>query len=303
MVTISAVIPTHRRPDLLRRAIDSVLEQTYLAHEIIVVDDACCEKTKALINSYSYPSLIYVGNEDGSGAASSRNLGVKNATGEYVAFLDDDDIWLPTKLEKQADMIKLQKLDVCFSRLLVKYENSDICYSTSTVNVSDPHVEILMENYIGATISAVVLRSLFDSIGGFDLNFKAREEYDLWIRLIHSGAAVGVVEEPLAISFRSLENRARISLNVSNYVSAIALLNKKHGSLVEEVLSSQQRLERKKRQYDFIAAQAVSIGLKKDAVYYYFKSLQIRPSVKSLVGLLVSFVSPKILIKLREKIS
>lgn len=301
-ITISVVIPTHKRPELLRRSIQSVLDQIRLPDEIIIVDDAACTETKELVEEYGLQWLTYIENSDGSGASSSRNLGAEIATGDYIAFLDDDDVWLPSKLEKQSKLIMHDGLDVCFSRLSVQYENSSISYSTSASNVSNPSLEILMENYIGGTISAVIRRSLFTSVGGFDLGFKAREEYDLWIRLIHAGASVGVVEAPLAIAYRSLDNRARVSSSVDNYICAITLLNIKHKALVDKYLSIQQKIERTKRQYNFIAAQAVSIGLKKQAILYYFKSLAAKPSIKALIAMLVCSLSPKLLIKLREKI-
>lgn len=301
-MNISVVIPTHKRSELLRRSIDSVFSQTYPAYEIIVVDDAGCDATRLLVENYNIPMIRYFENNNGTGAASSRNLGAEVATGDYIAFLDDDDVWLSSKLEKQCRLIMEGNLDVCFSRLSVQYENSSICYSTSVCNVPNPSFEILMENYIGATISAVIRRSLFVTVGGFDLSFKAREEYDLWIRLIHTGASIGVVEEPLAISYRSLENRARVSLSVDNYISAISLLNAKHKILVDKFLSSPQKIERVKRQYNFIAAQAVSIGLRKEAILYYFKSLAAKPSMKALLAMLVCSLSPRLLIKLREKI-
>lgn len=301
-ITIAVVIPTHNRPELLRRAIQSVLDQTVLPDEIIVVDDLNDVATKETCFSLNSNLVRYVPNLEGRGASSSRNLGAISARSEFIAFLDDDDIWLPEKLAKQRKLIEDRGLDLCFSQLLVQYEDTDISYSTTTKNILDPKTEILIENYIGATISAVVRRDLFLSIGGFDESFRAREEYDLWIRLIHEGAKVAVVEESLAVSFRSLEQRNRISLNVDNYISAIEMLNCKHQGLVDRLLSAEQKRLRKRKQFDFIAAQAVSIGLRKEAVQYYFKSLMVRPSIKSLIGVSVSVISPRLLIKLREKL-
>lgn len=302
-LTVSVIIPTHDRIDLLKRAIESALNQTRKPDEVIVVDDLNDVATKKLCEQYLSSGVVYIPNVKGRGASSSRNLGALKAKSEFIAFLDDDDIWLPEKLEKQCSLIEGNGLDVCFSQLLIQYENTDISYPTNAKNLPEPKVEILMENYIGATISAVIRKETFLTINGFDELFKAREEYDLWIKLIHVNAEIGIVEEPLAISYRSLEQRDRISQNVDSYIEAIEMLNSKHEGLVNKFLNNRQKKVRKKKQFDFIAAQAVSIGLKREAVQYYFKSLLISPSVKALVGCVISIISPKLLIKLREKLS
>lgn len=301
-MTVSVVIPTHDRCELLHRALKSVLTQTVQPNEIIVVDDLNDKKTKELCESFPNDIVRHIPNTNGKGASSSRNLGVEKSNSEFVAFLDDDDVWLPEKLEKQMKLIRSKDLDACFSQLLVKYEGTNISYATKAKNVINPKQDILIENYLGATISAIVKRTLFIQVAGFNEQYKAREEYDLWIKIIHNNARIGVVEEPLAISYRSLENRNRISLNINSYIEAIDLLNSKYSKLVCQFLSNQQKKHRKKKQYDFLAAQAVSIGFKKAAVENYYRSLSVAPSLKSFLGLVVSMISPKLLIKLREKI-
>lgn len=299
---VSVIIPTHNRVVSLKRAIESVLNQTRKPDEVIIVDDLNDATTKELCEQFSADNVIYISNIEGRGASASRNLGALKAKSEFVAFLDDDDIWLPEKLEQQCALIDKKNLDVCFSQLLIKYENTDISYPTSAKNLPNPKTEILMENYIGATISSVIRRSVFLAVDGFDETIRAREEYDLWIKLIHANARVGVVEEPLAVSYRSLEQRDRISLNVDSYISAVEMLNSKHEALVNKFLDTAQKKLRKKKQFDFIAAQAVSIGLRKEAVRYYLKSLTVKPSAKALIGFSISAISPKLLIKLREKL-
>lgn len=301
-ITITAVIPTHKRPRLLKRAIESVLTQTLAVDEIIVVDDAGCAESEAIVKGFNNELLKYIHNEDGQGASSSRNLGAKLAKSEFVAFLDDDDEWLPTKLEKQSKLIRSGNLDACFSQLQIKYENTDISYATKSKKGKNYITDILMENYIGGTISSVIKKQAFLDVGGFDINYKAREEYDLWIKLITNNYSFDIVEEPLAIAYRSLEKRQRISSSINNYVSAIDRLNEKHKEAVNAQLSENQKKKRVKMQYEFLAAQAASIGLKKESVVYYAKSLLVKPSLKSLVGLFFSAISPTLLIKIRAKL-
>lgn len=298
---VSVIIPTHRRPRLLVRSVRSVLTQTSEPDEVIVVDDANCDETRKVLKEFGN-KVLYVVNEQGKGAPSSRNIGAQVATGDFVGFLDDDDEWLPQKLEKQVERIQEKNLDACFSQIQIVYENLNFSYPTNSRDVGDPLKEILKENFIGGTISALVKRDKFIKVGGFDESFPAREEYDLWIRLISSGGRIGIVEEPLAIAYRSFFGRLRISADINNYEKAIEMLNNKHKNLLISQLSPSESKERLKKQMDFLAAQAISINLGKVAFTYYVKSLLVKPSLKSFVGAVISIISPKMLITIRSKI-
>ena len=299
-VLVSVVIPTHNRDEnTLLRAINSCIEQSLKPFEIIVVDDVCNERVKEFVENIAFNNINYLENS-GKGASASRNLGAKNAKGNYIAFLDDDDTWFPDKLEKQVSLVKENHLDAVFSQLLVKYDVSGGEYATKARNVSNPLKSICIENYIGATISCLIRRELFLELKGFDEMFLAREEYDLWIRVIESGAKIGIVEEPLAISNRSF-SRERISSNISSYESAIDLLNEKHKKLVLDTLNESERKHRESKQYCFLAAQAISINKGGIASKYYFKSFFKSFSPKSMVLAILSLISPKFLIMLRSK--
>lgn len=299
---ISVVIPTHKRPKLLQRAIKSVLAQTLLPFEIIIVDDAGSPESEEVLKGFNSKLLRYVHNADGQGASSSRNLGAKLSRGDFVAFLDDDDEWVSVKLEKQRDLIKKSSLDACFSQIQIIYEDTDLSYPTASCMPADPLTLILRKNFIGGTISAVIKREVFENLQGFDLEYKAREEYDLWIKIVLNGFKIGIVEEPLAVAYRSLNRRQRISANINNYVLAVDRLNEKYKNEVNSHFSKKEKNSRTKMQYEFLAAQAVSIGLRQEAVIYYAKSLGVKPSVKACIGLLISAISPKLLIKIRSKV-
>ncbi|MDW1886838.1 glycosyltransferase family A protein [Vibrio sp. Vb2131] len=300
---VAVVIPTHERPELLKRSMMSVLNQTLLPSEIIVADDTGSLLTQDVVETFSqdYPSvdIIFLSNSS-SGASSSRNLGAQFARSSYVAFLDDDDIWLPNKLEEQMSMLEKQNLDAVFSQLIVRYEGLGIEYVTKTSNVENPLKSICTENYLGATISCLVCKRLFLELGGFDVSFQAREEYDLWIRIICFNAKIGVVEKPLAISHRSFE-RKRISSELVRYEQGVDLLNRKHRDLVDRCLTKKERSQRSSKQFDFLAAQAVSIGKRLGSAKYYYSSFITTPKFRTLVLMLLSVSSPLFLIKLRSR--
>jgi glycosyltransferase involved in cell wall biosynthesis len=301
LITITAIIPTHNRPDLLKRSIISVLEQTEPVDEIIIVDDTNSVETRNTVNSLNSGNLRYVFNPN-QGASASRNLGVNTATSDFVAFLDDDDEWMKDKVKLQKEAILSKNLDACFSQLIINYGDKQIKYNTSARLPNNIRKEICIENFIGGTISAIIRRELFISISGFDIHFPAREEYDLWIRLIQKGAHIDIVEKPLAIAHRSLNKRIRISSNMENYEKAIELLNKKHQRLIDAELTPKQQQLRQRKQYEFLAAQAVSIGLRNKSIRYYLLSLQSKFNIKTLIMLIVAAISPILLIRFRSLI-
>lgn len=301
-ISVSVVIPTHNRVDDLSRAIDSVINQTILPQEILVVDDVSDLDTKKLVDRYSHCKVRYILNTIGRGASSSRNLGTREARGNFVAFLDDDDEWLPHKLEEQLNEIKDKpNVDAVFTRILVRYEELGIEYSTNAENRTNIIKSILVENFLGATISAMINRQRLIDLGGFDPNFPAREEYDLWIRLIATGSTISVIEKPLAISYRSFLRGDRISSNINNYILANEMMDKKHDALIHNHLTDNEQRERLDKQFNFIAAQALSIGDRKNSFFYYLRSMIISFSIKKLVLAFMSLVSPRFLILLRSQ--
>jgi len=297
-VTVAAIIPTHKRPELLARAISSVLNQSKPVDEVIVIDDASCDRTLNVVRSFKSNAVKYFRNPD-VGASSSRNYGVQVASCDFVAFLDDDDEWAPDKIKLQMAMVEEQNLDLCFTRIQIVYEGTNIRYLTNARMSENLARDICIENCIGGTISSMIRRELFLSVQGFDLNFHAREEYDLWIRLIHAGARVGILEIGLSIAYRSLYNRKRISSDVKKYENAIALLNTKYKSLIEESLSHDQQSLRYRKQCEFLAAQAVSSGLRVAGFKYYVKYLQSRFNLKIAAMAMVCLVHPILLIRMR----
>ena len=102
---VSTIIPTHNRSKMLNRSINSVLNQTYSAIECIVIDDGSTDNTVDVIETQKDDRLIYVSHKSNRGASAARNTGIRHSNGEYISFLDDDDEWLPTKLEKQVELL------------------------------------------------------------------------------------------------------------------------------------------------------------------------------------------------------
>ncbi len=199
MASVSVVIPVFNRETLIKRAIDSVLAQTVVATEIIIVDDGSTDNTVAMLKS-RYPEVIII-EQDNLGVSAARNAGIKNARYDWIAFLDSDDIWHQNKLEKQ-----LQKLNNAPEYLLC---HSNEIWMRNGIRVKQLHkhkktggyiFEKCLPSCVISPSSVIMHRRLFDEVGLFDENLPACEDYDLWLRIC-SRYPVLHIEEALVSKF------------------------------------------------------------------------------------------------------
>lgn len=109
---VSIIMPSYNTASFISKTIESVLNQTYKNWELLIVDDCSTDDTDEIVSKYNDKRIVYLKNEKNSGAAISRNRALRNAKGKWIAFLDSDDLWHPTKLEKQIKFMK--KMDISF---------------------------------------------------------------------------------------------------------------------------------------------------------------------------------------------
>jgi len=185
---ISVIIPTYNRAAFISDAIQSVLRQTNKDFELIVVDDGSTDNSCDVIRPYA-DRITYIYQQN-AGIAAARNAGIEHSKGKYVTFLDSDDIWLPTKLEKQVSFFK-QHLDIgmVYADYGMFSEEGIIDSShSSRKNLNISHrsgyvfEELLMNCHIH-TITVMVKREVLADVGLFDVNFATGEDYDLWLRI------------------------------------------------------------------------------------------------------------------------
>lgn len=174
MPQVSVIIPTYNRADCVTRSIDSALSQTYKDYEIIVVDDGSTDNTKQILQSYVDKGLIRYIYQDNAGCAAARNAGISDAKGEWIAFLDSDDVWLPDKLAEQMQYLLETGLDICFTNTAFDYgEGVEIETSNSKQTdrwvLTDSLELVITSNEFHNTLpSMVVRRALLKKIGFFD---------------------------------------------------------------------------------------------------------------------------------------
>lgn len=230
---VSAVIVTHNRLSLLQRSVESVLNQTYENIELIVVDDASMDGTQEWCENQDF-KYIRIPREKSKGGNYARNLGWRNATGKYIAFLDDDDCWHPEKIEKQ--LIKLKNSDAQIVHCAIKRE----------IIEADGHIRfvdnLLNRKYQGnlssrilyqislITSTMMVSKELLNKVNGFDENCKFWQEYELSIRLLQHSNLI-LVNEPLVIYRVDVSDPNRLTNKLDGWEENANYIYKKHQNL------------------------------------------------------------------------
>jgi glycosyltransferase involved in cell wall biosynthesis len=235
--SVSVIIPTYNRAGVLPRALDSVISQSHAADEIIVVDDGSTDETEAVIRS-AYLDITYL-KQNNLGVSAARNLGIRHATGDWIALLDSDDSWLPEKLEAQRDRL-LQDPDhrLCHTEeIWIRNGNR--------VNQMNKHRKYGGDIYshclplcVISPSSAVIHHSLLEDVGLFDEELPACEDYDLWLRIC-SRESVLFVETPLINKFGGHEDQ----LSRKHWGMDRFRIRAMEKMLAAELLTDQQRLE------------------------------------------------------------
>jgi teichuronic acid biosynthesis glycosyltransferase TuaG len=222
---VSVIITTYNRVKLLEHTLNSVLNQTHTNLEIIIVSDASFDGTDKYIESISDSRLKYFKLSNNSGLPSvTRNVGLKYATGEYIAFCDDDDIWKINKIEKQ--LIKIENHDLCFSkRSFINEYGLPIKHRPIFFPRQLTLSTLLITNYIVLS-SVVIKKSIINQFVGFNElpEFKASEDYELWTRLLANNISITLCPEELVL-YRIHTNN--ISNNMVAGIERTMLINNK----------------------------------------------------------------------------
>lgn len=200
----SVVIPTYNRAGLLSRALESALSQSLPADEILVVDDASTDNTKAVVEGLKVPRLRYFRHQNRSGAAAARNTGIRASHGLYIALLDSDDVWHPSKLARQVEVLDQAPPEVGavysgFWRIMPEGPRY-IPDRALKVKEGRLFIPLLRGEYLIYTSAILVRKCVFEEIGLFDIGFQALEEQDLWMRMAHS-YEFRFIDEPLGVSY------------------------------------------------------------------------------------------------------
>jgi glycosyltransferase involved in cell wall biosynthesis len=205
--TVSVIIPTYNRAELISKTIENVFEQTYTDFEMIVVDDGSSDNTVERLSAWG--DKIRLIRQSNAGPSAARNHGVQEARGEIIAFQDSDDTWMPTKLERQVNLLQRAGSNVpcclCAAemhfgtiRVISSFELAWLRPSLEQglwTNVA----EVLSTTSVLFNQCSAIRTAAFKSIGGFNEAYRCMEDYDLSLRLALQGAPWTFVAEPLVV--------------------------------------------------------------------------------------------------------
>ena len=182
---VSVVIATHNRPARLRRAIESVLSQTFDDFELIVVDDASRQSQEEHVLAVADTRISFVRHQTNRGASAARNSGLRQARGVYVGFLDDDDEWLPRKLEIQLAKFResTDRVGGIYAGFVKVLERTgEVILTANPRPLLRGPVDFLESTRFGTSVP-LLRRACFDSVGTFDESLPGTQDRDMWIRI------------------------------------------------------------------------------------------------------------------------
>ena len=196
---ISVVIPAFNAGKYISSCLESVLAQTFSDLEVVIVDDGSTDNTLEIISACA-DDRVRLYTQANSGSAAARNKGVQEARGEWIAFIDADDIWAPEKLEKQLTTCQ----DKVWSHTDSYYIGGVYAKNTKASDLCRKHAgdvfeELLVENSVG-TSCVMIKKTCFDEFAGFDTSYRALQDWGLWLR-VASKYPIGYCDEPL-VSYR-----------------------------------------------------------------------------------------------------
>lgn len=231
---VSVIIPTYKRSEYLERAIDSVLNQTYSNIEIIVVDDnnpSSTYRTNTINKMQKYKcneKVKYIQNTENLGGALARNVGITKATGDLITFLDDDDIYLPRKIETQLKYMVENNYDLTFTDVRIhNTKDTLIDYRQHKYIKNFANKELLKYHimyHLTPTATYMFKRQSIVDLGGFD-DVQMGQEFMLMLKAINNGFKIGYI--PIADVIQYVHDGERISVGQNKLDNEIKMYNYK----------------------------------------------------------------------------
>ncbi len=215
---LSVIIPTKNRCEHLKRAVNSILDQTWKNIEIIIIDDASTDNTVLYLNEliHNNNNVKFISNDKAIGGSKSRNLGINIATGYYIGFLDDDDTWHPQKAYKQISLLKSNiKYSATTCNFKIIYHNFPINRIKKLSQSKNPQ-DILKTNYLGGASMCLTYKHFLLQANGFDESLLSCQDWDIWVKLQNLGE-IGIINEVLVDYY--FHKSEQITSKISNAYS------------------------------------------------------------------------------------
>lgn len=273
----SIIIPTYNRFDFIEKTILSVLNQSYTNFEIIVVDDGSTDNTEAIIEALNQKKVQYYKKENGERGA-ARNFGAGRATGDYITFLDSDDLLLPNYLEEAFRFINKKNPNIFFQLFEIR-DNKGLLIKKAIHPPKSISNALIREGNIFACQGSFIKKEIFkQNLFQEDRRLAGSEDYELWLRM---NAKESIICNPVITSILvEHENRSVLNYNSSsiierkklmlNYIFSNPTINKYYHPYKEIIYSNA---------YIYIAIHLILSNSKKIGFNYYLKALKKRPLI------------------------
>ncbi len=301
---VSVIIPTYNRAHLIKRAIQSVLNQTYQNFEIIVVDDGSVDNTEEVVKNFNNQKIRYIRYNENKGVAAARNTGIKATRGDYIAFQDSDDEWFPNKLERQMEVFKnvSPEVGVVYTGTWRIRNNERIYLPLFTGKQREGNIcKELKENFVMPAPAAIVKKECFNRVGMFEERLPRLVDWELWLR-ISKYYEFKYISEPLVTQYYTPNS---ISTDLNAYIEAHKLILEKH---FEEFKKNKKLLA---KHLLAIGTRLCLVGKTPQGRRYFLESFKTFPlNTKSLLAILISLFGSafynkitKLHLEIKKKIS
>lgn len=270
--TVSVIIPTYNRANLVDKAIKSVLNQTYQDFEIIVIDDGSTDNTEEIIRGFKDKRIKYIKKyKKNRGSPVARNIGIKIARGEYIAPLDSDDEWLPEKLDMQIKFFQdgPPELGVVYSHSCYMDESGKNINKLHNLREVEGYIyeDLLGGNCVGSPSKLLIRKECFHQVGLFDDLLRTQADWDMWIR-IAKYYRFAFIKIPL-VRYRLHSNQISKNLGVK-FISANRILVKYANEL-------EIRRRAHSKHYFYIGNRFCHMGKTKEGQRYLYKAISLYP--------------------------
>ena len=307
---VSVVIPTYNRESTIGIAIRSVLDQTFADFEILVVDDGSTDSTESVVRGFGDPRVFYVRQQHGGLPAVARNNGLRRARGEYVAFLDSDDLWLRDKLAVQvAYMDANPEVGLSYTNTYQFTRDPSRCQRKPWLSTEETLSGHVFEQLYGhqriPNLTVMIRTSVRNTVGLLDEDerLKANEDYEYWLRIAHR-YPIGYIDRPLAKYRHHPDGISKAY--VATCQAKLALIEKLDRLYPAFVAGhEQERALWLAQVHYYLGRELLLDGRPGEARTQLKASWQLRPSIRSVAVLLLSYTGPfagRLLVELRSRI-
>lgn len=274
MAKVSVVTPTYNRSRFLLEAVASVLAQTYADLELIIVDDGSVDDTRKVLEPFLADNRVRYFYQENQGQSYARNLALEHAVGDYIAFLDSDDMWAPDKLEKQLAILRARpEVDIVHGDEAMIDEQGDVISLENMERYSGRITRRLLADNSVSITTALVRQRCFAETGGFDTSVGVADDYELWLRF---SARYFYHYEPGIVAFYRVM-ADQISSDKRRRFAANELIIREFLARDGEILSPSERRWGLARYYSRKARYFASIGERGEAVNAIVRALHNAP--------------------------